>query len=225
MVDRASAELLIADDHPLFRLGLVMALRALGFGRVDEAVDGQHAIDLCRGRRYHAVLLDLRMPRRNGIEAAHAIASMPWPEGAAPALIMLTTFDEPAIVRAAQDVGVAAFMSKETEPEALAVVIDRLLAGERAALTPGAPLPDLTERERQVLLRFAGGDSVKDAAEALGISPETVKDHASRVYAKLGARDRVGALREASRLGLLLDELAGPELAGPERGGPERGGG
>lgn len=219
MVERADAAILIADDHPLFRLGIVMALRELGYGRVDEAVDGQHAIDLCRGRAYHAVLLDLRMPRRNGIEAAHAIASMPRQGGPAPALIMLTTFDEPAIVRAAQEVGVSAFMSKETEPQALAAVIDRLLAGERIGVAPRVAVPDLTDRERQVLTLLARGDTVKDAADALGISPETLKDHASRVYAKLGARDRLGALREADRLGLLLlDELAGADRHGGSNG-------
>lgn len=210
MPERGDVQVLVADDHPLFRLGLGMALRSLGFGRVDEAVDGQHAVDLCRGRAYGVVLLDLRMPRRNGIDAAEAIAALPRPEGTAPVVIMLTTFDEPAIVRAAERVGVAAFMSKETEPEALATVIDRLLAGERSALLPRAAMPDLSTREQEVLVRLAEGDSVKGAADALGISPETVKDHVANVYAKLGVRDRVSAVREARRLGLLLlDELEG----------------
>lgn len=212
MPERADVHVLVADDHPLFRLGLGMALRSLGFGRVDEAVDGQHAIDLCRGRGYGVVLLDLRMPRVNGIDAAEAIAASANASGAAPVVILLTTFDEPAIVRAAERVGVAAFMSKETEPEALAATIDRLLAGERASLMPRTSLPDLSAREQEVLVHLADGASVKGVAEALGISPETVKDHVSNAYAKLGVHDRVSAVREARRLGLLLlDELGGGE--------------
>ena len=210
MPERSAVQVLVADDHPLFRLGLSMALRSLGFGRVDEAVDGQHAVDLCRGRSYRVVVLDLRMPRRNGIEAAEAIRDMAHPGGQPPAVILLTTFDEPAIVRAAERAGVVAFMNKETEPEALAEAIDHLLDQERASLMPHTAVPDLSAREHEVLVLLANGDSVKGVAEALGISPETVKDHVSNVYAKLGVRDRVSAVREARRLGfLLLEELNG----------------
>jgi len=210
MVERGSVHVLVADDHPLFRLGLGMALRSLGFGRVDEAVDGHHAVELCRGRSYRVVLLDLRMPRLNGIEAAQAIIDMQRPSGEPPVVIMLTTFDEPAIVRAAQQAGVGAFMSKETEPEALAHAIDRLLAGEATPPTPRVTVPELSVREHDVLRHLAAGASVKDVAYVLGISPETVKDHVSNVYAKLGVRDRVSAVREARALGmLLLDEIAG----------------
>jgi len=213
VIDRAGVTVLIADDHPLFRLGLGMALRSLGFGRVDEAVDGHHAVELCRGRAYRVVMLDLRMPRLNGIEAAQGILGLERSGGGdPPVVIMLTTFDEPAIVRAAQQAGVGAFMSKETEPEALARAIDRLLTGERTLPTPRVTVPELSGREHDVLRHLASGASVKGVADVLGISPETVKDHVSNVYAKLGVRDRVSAVREARVLGLLLlDEIAGAD--------------
>lgn len=212
MGDRERLAVLVVDDHPLFRLGLTMALRSLGFGRVDEALDGAHAVDLCRASRYDVVLLDLRMPRMNGIDAARAIGlSAAKEEGrASPILVMLTTFDELAIVREAERVGVAAFMSKETEPEALARTIDDLVSGRRSTVMPStARLPQLSPREMDVLVGLADGQSVRAVADKLGISPETVKDHVANVYGKLGVRDRVSALREARRMGwLLLDEIA-----------------
>jgi two-component system, NarL family, nitrate/nitrite response regulator NarL len=192
----------------MFRLGLVLALRSLGFANVDEAVDGLHAVDLCRGRSYDAVLLDLKMPRMNGIEAARAIASRD-PSVEAPSIIVMTTYGEPAVIKAAMEAGAAAFLGKETEPEELARCIDDLLAGRRRVV-PHHGVPELSSRESDVLRLLLAGTSTKEMASLLGISADTVKDHLGRIYAKLGVFERVSAVNEARRLGLvLLDELEG----------------
>lgn len=209
MVDRSKVRVLIVDDHPLFRLGLAMALRDVGFGTIEESVDGLHAVEICRGRRFDVILLDLRMPRMNGIEAARRLRSMRSADDPF-VLIMLTTFDEPAILRAAKQAGITAFLGKETEPNDVAMTIDRLLAGTRTLIHEPTDFPTLTDREHDVLLCLAHGASVKAAGQELGISAETVKDHVSGIYAKLGVRDRVSAIHEARRLGiLLLEEISG----------------
>lgn len=184
-----------------------MALRSLGFVTVDEAVDGQHAVDMSRGRQYDVVVLDIRMPRVNGVEACRrlkGVASASSP----PVVIVLSTFDEPAIRVAAREAGAALVLGKETEPRLLATWIDRLLQGPAPDTDVEVALPDLTPRERDVLRLAVDAASNKEMAAALGISVETVKDHLARLYAKLGVRDRVGALQAARRAGwLLLNEI------------------
>jgi two-component system, NarL family, nitrate/nitrite response regulator NarL len=207
-VDRSKLRVLVADDHPMFRLGLALALRSLGFGQVDEAVDGRHAVELATGRRIDVVILDLRMPRLNGVDAARSISRADAHEHEAPVIVMLTTFDEPAVVAAAAEAGAVAFVGKEIEPEALARLLDDLLArrGSRMIATP--ELPHLTSREADVLRLLVSGMSVKEMAQTLGISPETIKVHLGRLYGKLGVNDRVAAIRAGRRLGwVVLDEI------------------
>ena len=194
--------MLVADDHPVFRLGLTMALTSLGFGTVVEAIDGHHAVELARNRHFDVVILDVRMPRKNGIDAARAIGDQCRTSGAsAPVIVMLTTYEEPAVVQRAVAAGAAAFYSKETEPKALALAIDRLLVGDETIGLPNVELPDLSPRERDVLKLLVAGSSVKEMAGALSISVDTVKDHVARVYAKLDVNDRVGAVNAARRFG------------------------
>ena len=194
--------MLVADDHPVFRLGLTMALTSLGFGTVVEATDGHHAVELARNRHFDVVILDVRMPRKNGIDAARAIGDQCRTSGASvPVIVMLTTYEEPAVVERAVAAGAAAFYSKETEPKSLALAIDRLLVGDETMGLPNVELPDLSPRERDVLQLLVAGSSVKAMAGALGISVDTVKDHVARVYAKLDVNDRVGAVNAARRFG------------------------
>jgi len=142
----------------------------------------------------------------NGIDAARAILATA--AATRPVLIMLTTFDEPAVIHAAVDAGVAAFFSKATEPEILARCVDDLLAGRSTRIVPEHEIPTLTPREAEVIRLLCSGLATKEIAAELGIAPETAKDYIGRVYAKLGVNDRVSAANAARWLGwVVLDEI------------------
>ncbi len=190
--------LLIADDHPLFRMGLRLALEGQGFAVVGEAGDGQEALRLCLERVPDAVVLDVRMPQMDGITATRLLRE----KGYLGLVVLLTTFNEPVLVQQAAYAGANAYWSKELPPEALAERLRRLSQGQEPRLR--APeLPRLTMREQEVLQQMAQGLSSKEIARNLGLSPETVKDHLVRLYEKLGVRNRVEALERARSLGLL----------------------
>ncbi len=191
--------MLVVDDHPLFRMGLVMALRSEGFEVVGEAENGRQAVERCRHGEVDVVLLDVRMPELDGVAACRAITAEPG----APLAVMLTTFDEPAVIQAARQAGATAYLSKETEPRELARVLRSVLADPERDWMPKVSLPDLTPREGEVLRWLAQGLSNKAIAARLGLSPDTVKDHLENVYRKLEVRDRVSALRKAAELGLV----------------------
>jgi len=108
---RADVRLLVADDHPMFRYGLVLSLTQLGFGYVAEAADGQAAVEACVREAFDVVVLDLKMPRLNGFEAAKAILQGTSPKARRPKIIMLSTFDQPAVVAASASLGVDAFLA------------------------------------------------------------------------------------------------------------------
>jgi len=196
---RSAVRVLVVDDHPLFRMGLVMALRSEGFEVVGEAENGRQAVERCRHGEVDVVLLDVRMPELDGVAACRAITAEPG----APLAVMLTTFDEPAVIQAARQAGATAYLSKETEPRELARVLRSVLADPERDWMPKVSLPDLTPREGEVLRWLAQGLSNKAIAARLGLSPDTVKDHLENVYRKLEVRDRVSALRKAAELGLV----------------------
>jgi len=190
--------LLIADDHPLFRMGLRVALEREGFEIVGEASDGQEALKLCLQLLPDGVVLDVRMPHMDGITAARLLREQRY-RGL---ITLLTTFNEPVLLQQAALAGADAYWSKELPPEALAERLRRLSQGlEPRLLAP--VLPKLTTREQEVLQWMAQGLSTKEIAHRLRISPETVKDHLVRIYEKLEARNRVEALERARSLGLL----------------------
>lgn len=191
--------LVIADDHPLFRMGLKYALIHQGFDVVAEAADGLAALDACRTLQPDAALLDVKMPGMTGIEVCERLR-MTNPSVVS---VLITTFAEPAIVQAARAAGARGYVSKETDPESLARQLRDIVANPEVDRLPHVDVPRLTPRESEVLPLLAQGYSNKEIAKNLGVSPDTVKDHLARLYAKLDAGDRTEAVSRARSIGLL----------------------
>ncbi|MDF1489349.1 response regulator [Tessaracoccus caeni] len=198
---------LIADDEALVRRGLAVLLRhEPGFDVVAEASDGLSAVRQTHEHRPDVVLMDIRMPGIDGIEATRRIAQDP--EVGEVRVLVLTTFDHDENVFAALRAGASGFLPKDTEPERLLEALRVVAAGECLLaphatrrlieefrrLTPpsaaGGSLDGLTERETEVLALVASGLSNAELAERLVISYATAKTHVSRLLTKLGARDR-----------------------------------
>ncbi len=192
-------KLVIADDHPLFRIGLKYALRDQGFEVLAEASDGLEALDAVRQFQPDAALLDVKMPGMTGIEVCEKLrATNPNVVS-----VLITTFAEPAIVQAARSAGARGYLSKETAPEELARQLREIVAHPEIDRLPKVNVPRLTPREGDVLPLLAKGYSNKEIARALGVSPDTIKDHLARLYTKLNARDRTDAVGRARNLGLI----------------------
>ncbi|AWN23473.1 DNA-binding response regulator [Deinococcus irradiatisoli] len=192
-------KLVIADDHPLFRIGLKYALRDQGFEVLAEASDGLEALDAIRQFQPDAALLDVKMPGMTGIEVCEKLrATNPNVVS-----VLITTFAEPAIVQAARSAGARGYLSKETAPEELARQLREIVANPEVDRLPKVEVPRLTPREGDVLPLLAKGYSNKEIARALGVSPDTIKDHLARLYTKLNARDRTDAVGRARTLGLI----------------------
>ncbi len=190
--------LLIADDHPLFRVGLKAMLERQGFKVVAEAENGREAVEKALKHDIDAVLLDIKMPEMDGIEAARELRRRGF-EGH---VVMLTTFTEPALQAEAAKAGANAYLSKEASPLEVAELLAALQAGRIRKFEP-PPLPDLTDRELEVLRLLAEGLSSKQIALRLDLSPETVRDYTKKLYLKLDAHGRIEALEHARRLGLI----------------------
>jgi DNA-binding NarL/FixJ family response regulator len=199
----------IADDQALVRAGFRMILMAEGIDVVAEADNGAEAVDAVRRTRPDVVLMDIRMPAMDGIEAARRVLAEDNP----PRVIMLTTFDLDTYVYAALGLGASGFLLKDVTPEYLVAAIHIVRDGD-ALLAPSitrrlverftAPelresplhrdLTALTPREREVLTLVAHGLSNVEIAGRLFLSEATVKTHVARILAKLGLRDRVQAV-------------------------------
>jgi DNA-binding NarL/FixJ family response regulator len=208
----------IADDQALVRAGFRLILEEVGgFQVVGEAADGDQAITAVRRHRPDLVLMDVRMPNLDGIEATRRILS----GGASCRVVILTTFDLDEHVFAALRAGASGFLLKDVSPEQLVASL-RILAGGEALLAPSitrrlierftAPgsgpaashvLSALTEREREVLILVARGLSNDELAGELHVGESTIKTHVGRVLAKLGLRDRVQAVVFAYENGLI----------------------
>ncbi len=215
---------LLADDQALIRAGFRVLLEAAGDVEVvGEAVSGDQAIDLARAERADVILMDIRMPGTDGLEATRRIAADDDLAGVK--VIILTTFESDEYVYQALRAGASGFLVKDTEPEDLIRAV-RVVARGEALLSPSvtrrlitslaggaaphrAPVPvpglaRLTEREREVLALVAEGLSNDEIAGRLYLSPLTTKTHVSRILTKLDARDRAQLVVIAYESGLVV---------------------
>ncbi len=210
----------IADDQALVRTGFRMILTADGIDVVADAATGAEAIDAVRRTRPDVVLMDIRMPEMDGLEATRRILSNGDAE--APRVIILTTFDLDQYVYAALSAGASGFLLKDVSPEHLVAGVRMVRAGD-ALLAPAITrrlieryaardqqraalhrdLSTLTPREVEVLQHLARGLSNAELAAGLQLSDATVKTHVARILSKLGLRDRAQAIVVAYETGLV----------------------
>ncbi len=209
---------MVVDDQALVREGLMTLLEAAAdINPVVAAADGEEAVTLCARHRPDVVLMDLRMPKLDGVEATRRIrASQPETE-----IVVLTTHADEASILDALQAGARGYLTKDAGIAEIAravhaaadhhalldpVVHSRLIAAASAAARPAPPpasLPDdLTPREAEVLSLIARGLSNREIAATLVVSEATVKTHVNHVFAKIGARDRAQAVHYAYTHGL-----------------------
>jgi len=211
--------IVIADDDPLVRMGLRAILSSEpGWEVVAEAGDGQKALAAVREHVPDVVLMDVRMPTMDGLEATRAITS----EGLATAVLVLTTFEVDEYVFEAMRAGAAGFVLKRVPPTELIEAVRIVAAGEsllfpastravieRFATSEAVDMPELTEREQVVLRELARGRSNQEIASGLFVSVETVKSHVASILMKLGVRDRTQAVIVAYESGFVTPGAAG----------------
>ncbi|GGO60592.1 response regulator [Nonomuraea cavernae] len=209
----------IADDQALVRTGFRMILSADGIEVAAEAADGAEAVAAVRSTRPDVVLMDIRMPRMDGIEATRQIMSGGANETR---VVILTTYDLDHYVYAALTAGASGFLLKDVSPEHLVAavrlvrsgdallaptitrrLIERFASRDQAKADLHRDLSELTPRELEVLRLLATGLSNAELADRLTLSATTVKTHVARILSKLGLRDRVQAVVLAYETGLI----------------------
>jgi DNA-binding NarL/FixJ family response regulator len=215
----APLRVLVADDQELVRDGFCVILEAAGFVVAGEAANGAQAVEIAARERPDVVLMDVRMPVMDGLEATRQIKASPH----APKVVILTTFDLDDYVYEALRAGASGFLLKDA-PRADLIAAIRLAAAGDALLAPSvtrrlieafarrpasvAPSPSrlssLTPRERDILLLVARGHSNTEIAAELVVSEATVKTHIGHLLAKLGLRDRVQAVILAYETGAVI---------------------
>jgi len=208
----------LVDDQTLVRRGIRSLLELAGdVDIVAEAADGEEALQVIRRERPDAVLLDVRMPKRSGIEVLQELHRT----GDLPATILLTTFDDDEALLEGVKAGARGYLLKDVTLEQLTEAI-RTVAGGGTLIRPAvtervlrglenvrrdfealSPPDPLTKRELEILRLMAGGYSNKEIADALGTAEGTVKNHASSILSKLGVRDRTRAVLKALELGYI----------------------
>ena len=205
----------IVDDQELMRVGLRGLLElAPDMSVVAEAADGETAVAVIRESHPDVVLLDVRMPRGDGLFVLRSLHPLP-------PTILLTTFDDDQALIAGIHAGARAFLLKDVSLEQLLDAVRRVSAGE-TLIRPGITehvlrsvekaepsfesneIPEaLTRREREILRLMAGGYNNREIADAVGSSEGTVKNHASNIYSKLGVLDRTRAVLRGLHLGII----------------------
>lgn len=203
--------ILIADDHLIIRQGLRLILETEDdFELVGEAADGAEALRLCAALQPDLVLMDLRMPRMDGISAIESLHQT-WP---GMAVVILTTFNEDELMLRGLRAGARGFLLKDTDRQNLFNAIRSAARGETLLppalvsrlLAPASADFHLTEREREVLDAIARGERSKEIALQLSITERTVKAHLASIYQKLGVDSRAGAVALAAQKGLLRNQ-------------------
>jgi DNA-binding NarL/FixJ family response regulator len=210
---------LLADDQALVRTGFRLILQVPGVSVIGEAADGSQAVEMALELRPDVVLMDVRMPKMDGVEATRLIRA----DGGPTRVLILTTFDLDEYVYAALRAGASGFLVKDTLAADLLSAIRAVVAGDAVVApsatrrlleryvpvgmgSPALAVPDpgvLTEREREVLTLIARGMSNAEIADRLFLSEGTVKTHVSRVLTKLDLRDRVQAVVYAYESGVV----------------------
>jgi DNA-binding NarL/FixJ family response regulator len=209
----------VADDQAVVRAGFRTILESEGdIEVVGEAVDGAAAVAVARRHRPDLVLMDVRMPNTDGIAATRELAGATVAEPVP--VLVVTTFDLDEYVFAALRAGASGFLLKDTEPDELVAAV-RVVAGGDGLVAPAVtrrliaefarvsapptagPPPELTDREREILLLVAKGLSNTEIADTLVLSTSTVKTHVGNLLAKLGCRDRVQAVVFAYEAGVV----------------------
>ncbi|MGE5132871.1 MAG: response regulator [Gemmatimonadota bacterium] len=233
----SAVRIVVADDHQVVRAGFADLLGTQpDFTVVGTAADGAEAVRICRELRPDVVLMDVRMPGTDGIEATRQLTGPVKGAGEAgggPRVLILTTFDLDEYVYDALCAGASGFLLKDVTAERLFDAVRVIAAGEAllapavtrrlisefarqrpaAQAPPPAPLSTLTPRETQVLRLVAEGLSNPEIAVRLVVTEETVKTHVSRMLAKLGLRDRTQAVVAAYESGLVVPGSRAPGSA------------
>ncbi len=235
VTDTDAPRVVIADDQALVRTGFRMILAADGIDVVAEAADGDEAVSAVRRTRPDVVLMDIRMPGTDGLEATRRILAEAAPP---PRIVVLTTYDLDRYVYAALGAGASGFLLKDVTPEHLTAAV-RLVRSGDALLAPAitrrlverfagsgartAPLhrdlTTLTPRELEVLEALARGLTNAELAARFRLSEATVKTHVARILSKLRLRDRAQAVIAAYETGLVTP---GSESRTPGDPGPGR---
>jgi DNA-binding NarL/FixJ family response regulator len=215
-----SVHVLLADDQTLVRAGFRMVLEAQpDIDVVGEAADGRQAVQATRRLRPDVVLMDIRMPVMDGIQATRELCQ---PDAPPANVLILTTYDLDEYVFAALRAGACGFLLKHTSPEALVEAVRTIAAGDgliapavtrrliaefartpAVSAQPPRALEELTERERDVLELVACGRSNAEIAKELMVGAATVKTHVTHVLSKLGLRDRIQAVIYAYEAGMV----------------------
>ena len=208
--------IVLADDHPVVRRGLRALIDTLdGLEVVGEATDGEEAVREAQLLRPDVVLMDVRMPGLDGVEATKRVRAA-CPETA---VLVLTMYDEDATVLAAMRAGASGYLLKGADQEEIAAAVRAVAAGQTifgpgvaahlldvfaGGVAAGAPVPfpELTERERTILDLLAAGSRTAAIAEQLFLSPKTVSNHLTSIFAKLEVADRSAAIVRAREGGL-----------------------
>lgn len=209
--------LVIADDHAMIRAGLrLVAENAPGVEVVGEAADGVEAVAVTRRQRPDVLLLDIEMPRLDGLAAARKLLADPAP----PRIVMLTTFGSDENLHAALRTGVSGFLLKSSPPEQLVEAVRVAAAGDglidpavtlrviasfaaQPVLSPPPELATLTARELDVLRLLTRGLSNREIAAASRVGEATVRSHVAQILRKLGVRDRLQAVVVAYESGFV----------------------